>query len=269
MRSAPSILQRIVAVKRDEVAAARQRCSDERMRRAASERGRIDGAPRGFERALRAAVAAGRSAVIAEAKRASPSKGVLREQFDAAEIAESYAGGGAAALSVLTDHAFFHGSLADLVQARAACALPVLRKDFVIDRYQVDEARAHGADCVLLIAAVLEDAQMRELESAALEHGMDVLIEVHDERELERALQLHGRLIGVNNRDLRSFDVDLSATLRLLASIPSDRLVVTESGILEPADVRRMREAGVHAFLVGEALMRAADPGAELQRLFR
>ncbi|HVL59298.1 MAG TPA: indole-3-glycerol phosphate synthase TrpC [Burkholderiaceae bacterium] len=268
MKPPASILQRIVAIKREELAAARARCSDARMRRAAEQRGRTDGAPRGFERSLRAAAAATGAAVIAEAKRASPSKGVLREPFDPAAIARSYADAGAAALSVLTDHAFFGGSLADLVQARAACALPVLRKDFVIDRYQVDEARAHGADCILLIAAVLDDAQMRELERCAADHGIDVLIEVHDERELERALQLDSRLIGVNNRDLRSFEVDLGTTLRLLAQMPSDRLVVTESGILEPADVRRMRDAGVAAFLVGEAFMRAADPGAELRRLF-
>ncbi len=258
------ILQRIVAVKREEVAAAKARRSEASLREAAESRRDS----RGFMKALRAKVVAGRAAVIAEVKKASPSKGVLREHFVPAEIALSYERGGAACLSVLTDERFFQGSAASLQQARAACALPVLRKDFMIDGYQVSEARALGADCILLIAACLDDPQMVDLEAQALELGMDVLVEVHDGAELDRALRLKTPLVGINNRNLRSFEVSLQTTLGLLPQVPEDRLLVTESGILARADVRRMREANVNAFLVGEAFMRAADPGKALADLF-
>jgi indole-3-glycerol phosphate synthase len=223
---------------------------------------------RGFAAALRARLAARQPAVIAEVKKASPSKGVLREHFVPADIARSYEAGRAACLSVLTDERFFQGSAAFLQQARAACGLPVLRKDFLIDAYQVVEARAMGADCILLIAACLEDGLMAELEACALELGMDVLVEVHDGAELDRALRLKTPLLGVNNRNLRTFEVSLDTTLDLLHRIPDDRLLVTESGILARADVQRMRSADVHAFLVGEAFMRAADPGQALRDLF-
>jgi indole-3-glycerol phosphate synthase len=223
---------------------------------------------RGFAAALQARVAAGRPAVIAEVKKASPSKGVLREHFVPADIARSYEAGGAACLSVLTDVQFFQGSTAYLQQARAACSLPVLRKDFIIDPYQVVEARAMGADCILLIAACLDDAHMAELEACALGLGLDVLVEVHDAAELERALRLKTPLVGVNNRNLRNFEVSLDTTLELRDRVPAGRLLVTESGILGREDVRRMRAAGVHAFLVGEAFMRAPEPGVALQGLF-
>jgi len=268
MAGVPDILERILAVKREEVAAARQRRGDADVQRDASATLAGPLAPRGFEAALRAKLAAGRAAVIAEVKKASPSKGVLRADFDPPAIAASYARGGAACLSVLTDERFFQGSLAYLRAVRAACALPVLRKDFLVDPYQVIEARAHGADCVLLIAAALADVQMAELEACAHALRMDVLVEVHDADELERALRLKTPLLGINNRNLRTFEVSLSATLDLLPRIPADRLVITESGILAPTDVATMRAAGVHAFLVGEAFMRAADPGTELARLF-
>jgi len=258
------ILQRIVAVKRDEVAAAQRLRPAAALRRAAEARGEL----RDFAAALRARLAAGEPAVIAEVKKASPSKGVLREHFEPAAIAASYARHGAACLSVLTDARFFQGSAACLQQARAACTLPVLRKDFVVDAYQVDEARAMGADAVLLIAACLADGQMAELEAQALALGMAVLVEVHDGAELERALRLRTPLLGINNRNLRSFEVSLQTTLDLLGAVPADRLLVTESGILARDDVRRLRERGVHAFLVGEAFMRASDPGVALAELF-
>ena len=261
------ILQRIVAVKRDEVAAAKAGRSLASLRDEAESATARRGL-RGFESALRAKLAAGRAAVIAEVKKASPSKGVLREHFVPAQIAASYEAGGAAALSVLTDERFFQGSAAFLQQARAACSLPVLRKDFLVDEYQVVEARALGADCILLIAACLEDALMTDLEAAALALGMAVLVEVHDGDELDRALRLKTPLLGINNRNLRSFEVTLDTTLGLLPRVPADRLLVTESGILAQSDVQRMHSAGVHAFLVGEAFMRAPDPGAALAALF-
>jgi indole-3-glycerol phosphate synthase len=223
---------------------------------------------RGFEQALRAKIAAGQAGVIAEVKKASPSKGVLRADFQPAAIAHSYAEHGAACLSVLTDVNFFQGSSEYLRQARAACDLPILRKDFMVDLYQVYEARAMGADAILLIVAALDHGLMAELEACALELGMDVLVEVHDGAELDAALQLRTPLVGINNRNLRTFDVTLDTTLGLLQAIPPERLVVTESGILGPQDVQRMRDANVHAFLVGEAFMRAENPGQELARLF-
>ena len=266
------ILETILAVKREEVAQAKRLRDEASLRSDAEALARdADGAgaaPRGFEAALRARIAAGNAAVIAEIKKASPSKGVIRADFDVPAIAASYAAGGAACLSVLTDERFFQGAPEYLGQARAACALPVLRKDFLVEPYQVWQARAWGADCVLLIAAALDDARMRELEACARAVGMDVLVEVHDAAELERTLALGTRLVGVNNRDLRSFRVSLDTTLGLLERMPADRLVVTESGILAREDVDRMRAHGVHAFLVGEAFMRAPDPGAALRGLF-
>ena len=258
------ILKRIVGVKREELAAAMARRGLASLRRDAE----ALGGQRDFVAGLRAKVAAGQAAVIAEVKKASPSKGVLREHFVPAEIAASYERHGAAALSVLTDAQFFQGALAFLQQARAACALPVLRKDFMIDAYQVFEARAFGADCILLIAACLDDAQMTDLEAQASALGMAVLVEVHDGAELDRALRLKTPLLGINNRNLRTFEVSLDVTLSLQARVPPDRVLVTESGILTAADVQRMRDSGVHAFLVGEAFMRAADPGAALAALF-
>ena len=261
------ILQRIVAVKRDEVDAAKARRSLASLREEAESAEARTGL-RGFEAALRSKAAAGQAAVIAEVKKASPSKGVLREHFVPSEIAASYEAGGAAALSVLTDERFFQGSAAFLQQARAACTLPVLRKDFVIDEYQVVEARTLGADCILLIVACLDDTLMSDLEATAAALGMAVLVEVHDGAELDRALRLKTPLIGINNRNLRTFEVALDTSLALLPRVPADRLLVTESGILARADVQRMRSAGVHAFLVGEAFMRAPDPGAALAELF-
>ncbi len=258
------ILDKIVAVKREEVAAGKGRRSLSSWRADAEARRDL----RGFQAALRAKMEAGQAAVIAEVKKASPSKGVLRAHFVPAEIAASYAAHGAACLSVLTDERFFQGAAAFLEQARAACSLPALRKDFMVDAYQVVEARALGADCILLIAACLDDAQMADLEACALELGMDVLVEVHDAAELERALRLKTPLLGINNRNLKTFEVTLDTTLALLPQVPADRLLVTESGILAPADVRRMRAAGIHAFLVGEAFMRAPDPGVALATLF-
>lgn len=262
------ILNKILAVKREEVAAARSRESAASLRRRAEERAGTPLAQRDFVAAMRERIAAGRPAVIAEVKKASPSKGVLRANFDPAAIGASYAQGGAACLSVLTDVQFFQGAPAYLEQARAASGLPVLRKDFIVDEYQVMEAGAWGADCILLIVAALDAVQLRDLEAAAQALGLAVLVEVHDARELDLALQLRTPLLGINNRNLRTFEVSLDTTLGLLARIGGERLVVTESGILAPADVARMRDAGVNAFLVGEAFMRADDPGAELARLF-
>ncbi|MBV8468909.1 MAG: indole-3-glycerol phosphate synthase TrpC [Burkholderiaceae bacterium] len=259
------ILRRINAVKHQEVEAALRQRSLASVREEAEAR---RGERRGFANALHSKVAAGRSAVIAEIKKASPSKGILREDFQPARIAQSYASHGAACLSVLTDQQFFQGSAAYLQQARAACSLPVLRKDFMVDAYQVFEAGAMGADCILLIAASLDDAQLADLEAVAIDLGLDVLVEVHDGAELDRALRLKTPLLGINNRNLRTFEVTLDTTLGLLGQVPADRLLVTESGILGPDDVARMRAAQVHAFLVGEAFMRADDPGAALAALF-
>ncbi len=259
------ILQRILATKSREVEAARATLPLAQLE--ARARARTD-APRGFAATLRRRVQAGHPAVIAEVKKASPSKGLLRADFRPADIAASYASHGAACLSVLTDREYFQGSPDYLREARAACRLPVLRKDFLIDAYQVFEAAAMGADCVLLIAAALDDARMAELEDCAGRLGLDVLVEVHDGEELERALRLRTPLLGINNRDLRSFETRLEVTLDLLPRIPPGRLVVTESGISTQADVARMRSHGVHAFLVGEAFMRREDPGAALEDLF-
>ena len=258
------ILNQIVAVKRDEVSLARRKRDLLSLRRDAESLG----GQRDFIGGLRRKIGAGAAGVIAEVKKASPSKGVLRERFEPAAIAESYAEHGAAALSVLTDVQFFQGSAAYLVQARAACALPVLRKDFMVDAYQLFEARAMGADAILLIAACLDDAQMADLEAQSQALGMAVLVEVHDATELDRALRLKTPLVGINNRNLRSFEVTLQTTLDLLPAVPADRLLVTESGIHAREDVQRMRDANVHAFLVGEAFMRAPDPGAALAALF-
>ena len=255
-----SILERILTAKRAEIAAAKAKSSEEEMRR----RARAAPALRDFVAALRAK----QPAVIAEIKRASPSKGLLRPDFDPATIARSYEKGGAACMSVLTDKEFFQGAPEHLSAARGACSLPALRKDFLIDHYQVFESRALGADCILLIAACLADPEMSELEMLAQSLGMAVLVEVHDADELERALKLKTPLIGINNRNLRNFETRLETTLDLLPRIPGDRLVITESGIVSKDDIARMRSAGVHAFLVGEAFMRASEPSAELRRLF-
>jgi indole-3-glycerol phosphate synthase len=258
------ILEKIVAVKREEIAAGLKKKSLAAMREEAESRVMT----RDFEGAMRIAIAAGRAAVIAEVKKASPSKGVLRADFIPADIAQSYAEHGAACLSVLTDQQFFQGCNDYLKQARASCDLPVLRKDFMVDPYQVFEARAIGADCILLIAACLSDAQMNELEAVARYLGMAVLVEVHDAIELQRALKLKTALLGINNRNLRTFEVTLDTTLGMMADVPANKLLITESGILQRSDVQTMRSAGVHAFLVGEAFMRAADPGAALAELF-
>ncbi|HYE34147.1 indole-3-glycerol phosphate synthase TrpC [Methylocaldum sp.] len=264
MNNPPDILQKILARKAEEIAERRLRTPLEEIRRQA---GNAD-VPRGFVRALRTKVENGSAAVIAEIKKASPSKGVMRPDFRPAEIARSYADHGAACLSVLTDRDFFQGAEEYLQEARSVCPLPVLRKDFMIDPYQVFEARAIGADCILLIAAALTDETMRELADVAVDLGMDVLVEVHDAPELERALRLDLPLIGINNRNLRTFETRLDTTLDLLKRIPRDRLVVTESGIHTPEDVSLMRRHGVHTFLVGEAFMTAEDPGVRLEALF-
>lgn len=258
------ILQRILAVKQAEVAAAMAVSDLAAVKLAAAAADQ----PRDFVGAMRTRITAGRPAVISEIKKASPSKGLLRDPFDPAAIAVSYEKNGAACLSVLTDRDFFQGSSDDLKKARAACALPVLRKDFMIEPYQIYQSRALGADCILLIAAALDDARMAELEDIAHGLGMAVLVEVHDGDELERALKLKTPLLGINNRNLRTFETRLDTTLGLLERIPAGRLVVTESGILNVDDVTKMRAQKVNGFLVGEAFMRAADPGAELKRLF-
>jgi indole-3-glycerol phosphate synthase len=259
------ILARILATKAAEIAAARA----QRPLAAVEAAARAADPPRDFVGALRAKIAAGKSAVIAEVKKASPSKGVLRVDFDPVAIARRYEAGGAACLSVLTDRPYFQGAPEFLTAARAATALPALRKDFIVDEYQVAEARAWGADAILLIAAALDDVRLAALEVCAEDYGMAVLVEVHDTAELDRALALGTPLVGINNRNLRTFEVSLATTLDLLPRIPTGKLVVTESGILVPADVATMRAHGVHAFLVGEAFMRAADPGAALAALFR
>jgi len=258
------ILQKIIAVKREEIAAGQAQKSLAALREEAA----AQSAPRDFAGAIQAKVWHGGTAVIAEVKKASPSKGIIRADFRPDDIARSYAAHGAACLSVLTDRQFFQGAPDYLRQARAACALPVLRKDFIIDPYQVVEARAMGADCILLIVAALDLPRLRELESLAHELGMAALVEVHDAAELDIALQLATPLIGINNRNLRSFEVTLHTTLDLLARIPPERIVITESGILAPADVALMRAHKVNAFLVGEAFMRAPDPGQALSTLF-
>ncbi len=258
------ILAEIFAHKRGEVAARMAARSLAAVRKAAL----AAPPPRGFEFALRAKIAAGQAAVIAECKKASPSKGVLRADYAPAAIAASYERGGAACLSVLTDERYFQGADADLVGARAACRLPVLRKDFMCDSYQIYESRALGADCILLIVAGLDDPTLQRLADLAGELGMDVLVEVHDREELERAIRLRLPLVGINNRDLKRFVTDIEITLGLLRDLPSDRLVVTESGISSSAHVARLRGQGVNAFLVGEAFMRSEDPGARLRELF-
>jgi indole-3-glycerol phosphate synthase len=260
----PDILKRIVARKREEVAERKRGRSLAELHAVVAQAGRT----RGFADALSDRVAAGRAAVIAEIKRASPSKGLLRADFRPADIAASYARGGAACLSVLTDRDYFQGDDQHLMDARAACVLPVIRKDFIVDAYQIHEARAIGADCILLIAACLDDAELADFSATADALGLDVLLEVHDAAELERARAVPTRLVGINNRNLRTFEVSLDTTLGLLAQVPDDRLLVTESGIHTRADVALMQRHGVHAFLVGESFMRADDPGAKLAELF-
>ncbi len=264
MSDTPTVLRKIIARKWEEIAERKSRVSlDELKSRAAAQ------APaRGFVRAIENKLAQGKAGVIAEIKKASPSKGVIREHFVPDEIARSYEKGGAACLSILTDVDFFQGADAYLQQARAAVSLPVIRKDFLVDEYHIYEARALGADCVLLIVSALETAKLKELNTLAYDLGLDVLVEVHDERELDIALELPNKLIGINNRNLHTFDVTLDTTYQLLNKIGSDRIVVTESGILAPADVKAMRDKNVHAFLVGEAFMRAEDPGAALAEFF-
>ena len=261
----PDVLKKILKRKVEEISAA---VAAESLS-ALSQRASQASLPRGFVSSLKSRIDQGESAVIAEIKKASPSKGVIRENFDPAEIARSYARGGAACLSVLTDIDFFQGDAQYLIEARAVCELPVIRKDFIIDQYQVYEARAMGADCILLIVAALGDATLMELYGLARHLDMDVLIEVHDKEELQRALQLSPDMIGINNRDLRTFDVTLQTTLDLLGHIPEGVLVVTESGILSRSDVQLMRDNQVNAFLVGEAFMRAESPGQTLEELFR
>ncbi|MBW2940107.1 indole-3-glycerol phosphate synthase TrpC [Zhongshania aquimaris] len=260
----PTVLKKILDRKREEVAERSAKLSVAALQ----EQIKTASAPRGFVSSIEAKLATGHSAVIAEVKKASPSKGVIRENFIPAEIAASYEAGGAACLSVLTDADFFQGAEAYLQQARAACSLPVIRKDFIIDPYQVYEARAIGADCILLIAAALDDAAMSSLNTLAQDLGMDVLIEVHNAEELARTLPLGNRLVGINNRNLHNFETSLQNTFDLLAAISDEHIVVTESGIHRAEDVAAMREHGVNAFLVGEAFMRAAEPGEKLAELF-
>lgn len=262
------ILNKILDVKADEIKAAKKHRDLASLRRDVETDTEARASLRGFETGLRNKIAAGHAAVIAEVKKASPSKGILRENFNPAEIAVSYAAHGAACLSVLTDEKFFQGAPAYLQQARAACALPVLRKDFIVDQYQIYQARSWGADAILLIVAALDHGLMAELEACAYELGMSVLVEVHDGAELDAALRLKTALLGINNRNLRTFETTLQTTLNLLPRIPPEKLVVTESGIMNTDDVKRMRDHNVHAFLVGEAFMRAPEPGVELSRLF-
>ncbi|MDN2678599.1 indole-3-glycerol phosphate synthase TrpC [Janthinobacterium sp. SUN033] len=262
------ILDKILAVKADEVARAKARRSLASLRGDVESDSALRAGLRGFEASLRQHIAAGKPGIIAEVKKASPSKGVIRADFRPSDIAASYAAHGAACLSVLTDEQFFQGSVEYLQQARAACAIPVLRKDFMVDMYQLYEARAMGADCILLIVAALDHGLMAEMEACAHELGMGVLIESHDGDELTAALKLKSALIGINNRNLRTFETSLDTTIKLLPRIPQDKLIITESGIHGTADVQRMRDAHIHSFLVGEAFMRAPDPGVELERLF-
>ena len=262
--SRADILNRILARKQQEIAARRQATSIDELQ----QRAREASIPRGFVAALKRRVERGDAAVIAEIKKASPSKGVIREAFDVVEIAKSYAAGGASCLSVLTDHDFFQGHEDFLVAAREVCELPVIRKDFIVDSYQVIESRAIAADCILLIVAALDDESLANLHQQARSLGMDVLVEVHDRDELERALRLDLELVGINNRDLRTFDTSLDTTIDLLELVPDDCLVVTESGIHTRDDIALMRKHDVHAFLVGEAFMRVPDPGSELRELF-
>lgn len=268
MSKVPTVLTRIIDRKFEEIAERSATVSIEDLKAQIEAQKGTATDPRGFVASMQRALAEGRSAVIAEVKKASPSKGVLRENFQPAEIALSYQQGGASCLSVLTDVDFFQGSTEYLQQARAACALPIIRKDFIVDEYQVYEARAMGADCILLIVSALEDAKMAELNDLAVSLGMDVLIEVHDADELQRSLPLGNTLVGINNRNLHTFDVTLQATIDLLDHIPEDRIVVTESGILAPEDVALMRQHQVNSFLVGEAFMRADNPGQRLAELF-
>lgn len=262
------ILKKILAVKADEVAAAKKHRGLASLRADVEGNAELRADLRGFEASLRQKIAAGSAGVIAEVKKASPSKGVLRADFRPADIAASYAGNGAACLSVLTDEQFFQGSEAYLRQARAACDIPALRKDFMVDIYQIYEARAMGADAILLIVSALDHGLMAEMEACAHDLGMGVLVETHDGDELTAALRLKTAMVGINNRNLRTFETSLDTTIGLLDRIPPEKLVITESGIMVKEDVKRMREANVHAFLVGEAFMRAPDPGAELRRLF-
>ena len=264
MKAPADILERILTRKREEVNERQHTHTLADLYAQAKEQS----LPRGFTQSLSASIETGRAGVIAEVKKASPSKGLIREDFDPASIAASYQAGGASCLSVLTDRDFFQGGENDLVAARAACTLPVLRKDFMIDPWQVVESRAIGADCILLIVAALEQAQMVELAATAADLAMDVLVEVHDGAELDRALELAPTLVGINNRDLRTFNTTLETTLVLAPRVPDDTMLVTESGIHTVEDVTRMREAGINAFLVGEAFMRQEDPGAHLSLLF-
>lgn len=265
MSETPTVLRKIIARKWEEIAARKLHTSLADLKARAADQDTT----RGFVSAIESKIAQGKAGVIAEIKKASPSKGVIREHFVPAELARSYEKGGAACLSVLTDVDFFQGADAYLQEARAAVSLPVIRKDFLIDEYHIYEARALAADCVLLIVSALESNKLKELNSLALELGLDVLVEVHDEKELEIALELPNKLIGINNRNLHTFDVTLETTYKLLDKIGGERIVVTESGILAPADVQAMREKNVHAFLVGEAFMRAEDPGVALESFFR
>jgi len=265
MNDTPDILKKIIARKIEEINERKKQCNLQEMRLRANNADVC----RGFVEAIKSKIEQGKPGVIAEIKKASPSKGVIRENFKPAEIAKSYEKGGAACLSVLTDADFFQGSEDYLKQARAACSLPVIRKDFIVDPYQVYESRSIGADCILLIVAALNDTQLSELSSLAQELGLDVLVEVHDAEELQRALVLQLPLVGINNRDLRTFEVNLNTTLDLLKQIPKNRIVVTESAIQDKKDVALMRAHDVNAFLVGEAFMRAADPGKALAKLFK